>query len=156
MQNPTYWGKDLTPQQLAAQPVFDPGQTKNVLVYSKSDDLDRYTDLSSGAAQIVAIQSADWNLVVNNFQYNYLKLPAWAGNAEFMALNTNLYPTNITLVRQAISHAINYTDIYQEAFLGYMSPYVGPSTCLEAILRSRQFHAIPVQHNARAAITESG
>jgi len=33
-QNPTYWGKDLSPQQLAMQPVFDPEQAKNVLIYS--------------------------------------------------------------------------------------------------------------------------
>jgi len=125
-QNPTYWGRDLTPEQLAMQPVFDPGQAQNVIVYNKPADLDRYTDLSTGAAQIAAIQAADWNLVVNNSQYGYVKLPAWAGNAEFLALNTNLYPTNITLVRQAISHAINFTNIYQQAFLGYMSPYVGP------------------------------
>jgi ABC-type transport system substrate-binding protein len=43
-----------------------------------------------------------------------------------MAMNTKIYPTNITTVRQAIVHAINYTDLAQKAFLGHINPYVGP------------------------------
>ena len=125
-QSPTYWGRNLTASQIAAQPLFDPGHAKDVTVSYKADDVSRYADLSDGAAQIVAIGPTDWGLVTANPGLGYTTLPPWAGNADFLALNVNLYPTNITLVRQAISHAINLTQIYQEAFLGYMSPYVGP------------------------------
>jgi len=125
-QNPTYWGKNLTSQELAVQPLFDPGHAKNVIVYSKTDDVSRFSDLSSGAAQIVAIQSTSWNLVTSNPELSYFKMPPWNGEVSFLALNTNLYPTNITAVRQAIVHAINYTDVYAKAFQGQMTPYVGP------------------------------
>ncbi len=126
-QNPTYWGKNLTAAQIAVQPLFDPGHAKNVVVYYKASDLSRFTDLSTGAAQIAAIGPTQWNLVTNSPNtYAYLTSPPWGGEVSLMALNTNMFPTNITLVRQAIVHAINYTDLYQKAFLGQMSPYVGP------------------------------
>jgi ABC-type transport system substrate-binding protein len=37
-----------------------------------------------------------------------------------------MYPTNITLVRQAIVHAINYTDLAEKALLGAVTPFMGP------------------------------
>ncbi len=43
-----------------------------------------------------------------------------------LSLNTQLYPTNITDVRQAIVHAINYSEISQQVFFGETSPLVGP------------------------------
>ena len=43
-----------------------------------------------------------------------------------MSINTRLYPTNITLVRQAIIHAINGLDIIQKAFFGDARQIVGP------------------------------
>jgi peptide/nickel transport system substrate-binding protein len=41
-------------------------------------------------------------------------------------MNTHRSPTNITAVRQAIVHAINYSDISQKVFFGGLSPMVGP------------------------------
>jgi ABC-type transport system substrate-binding protein len=126
-QNPNYWGANLSKSTLAAQPLFDPGHVKNVIVYYKADDLSRYTDLATGAAQIAAIQLSDWNLVQANLgKFAYFKMPPWNGEVALMGLNTHLYPTNITAVRQAIVHSINYTDLYQKAYLGQMTPYVGP------------------------------
>jgi len=99
---------------------------KNVIVNFKPDDTARYIDLSTGVAHIAAIQASHWNLITSNPQYTYFKLPPWAGEVALMGLNVNLYPTNITAVRQAIVHAINYTDLYEKAYQGQMSPYVGP------------------------------
>ncbi len=62
-QNPTYWGDSLTPAQIAAQPMFDPGHVKNVVINYKPDDVTRYTDLSTGTAQVAMIMAQDWNLV---------------------------------------------------------------------------------------------
>ncbi|HYB04008.1 MAG TPA: ABC transporter substrate-binding protein, partial [Nitrososphaerales archaeon] len=126
-QNPTYWGDTLTPAQIAEQPLFDPGHVKNVIIYAKLDDLARYTDLASGAVQIAAIRSADWNLIqADTAKYSFFTNPPWGGLVSALGLNTQLYPTNITAVRQAIVHSLNYTDIAQKAFLGEMSSYVGP------------------------------
>jgi len=126
-QNPTYWGRNLTAAQIAAQPWFDPGHAKTVIVNGKTDDVARYVDLTTGASQISMIEATDWHSVESNpSQYSYYSLlngaPLFAG----MALNTHLYPTNITLVRQAIVHAINYSDISQKVFFGNSTEFVGP------------------------------
>jgi len=126
-QNPTYWGLSLTADEIRANPMLDPGHAKNVIVYIKSDDVARYSDLANGVVQIAAIQSPNWNLVTTNPQtYSYLKLPPWNGEVSLLGLNTHMFPTNIREFRQAIVHAINYTDLYAKAFLGQMNPYVGP------------------------------
>jgi len=126
-QNPTYWGANLTADEIAQQPLFDPGHARTVIVDYKPDDVARYTDLSTGAAQIADIETPDWNLVTQNPQtYAYFKPPTWSGEVALVGLNTHEYPTNITLVRQAIVHALNYTDIAVKAYGGELSPYVGP------------------------------
>jgi ABC-type transport system substrate-binding protein len=43
-----------------------------------------------------------------------------------IGMNTLRYPTNITAFRQAIVHAVNYTDLNQKIFFGSLSPLVGP------------------------------
>ncbi|HXY82349.1 MAG TPA: ABC transporter substrate-binding protein [Candidatus Saccharimonadales bacterium] len=126
-QNPNYWGANMTADEIRANPMLDPGHVKNVIVYIKTDDLARYTDLSTGAVQLAAIQTPDWNLITSQPQtYSYMKLPPWNGEVSLMGLNTHLWPTDVREVRQAIVHAINYTDLYQKAYLGEMTPYVGP------------------------------
>ncbi|MDG6925076.1 MAG: hypothetical protein JRN09_00835 [Nitrososphaerota archaeon] len=127
-QNPTYWGANLTAAQIAANPIIDPGHVKNVVINYVSDDLSRYTDLSTGQAQIAAITSnAEWSLVQQNpSKYSYTVLPPWSADVSAISLNTNEYPTNITAVREAIVNAINYTQINQAAFYGEMTPGMGP------------------------------
>ena len=129
-QNPDYWGKDLTAAQIAANPLMDSGHYKQVIIYYKADDLARYTDLSKGVAQISSIESADWNLITHNPNtYGWVQFPSSANIVSFLAFNVNAYPTNITDVRLAIDHAINYTLLDQTVFpQGAVSPYVGPST----------------------------
>jgi peptide/nickel transport system substrate-binding protein len=126
-QNPSYWGANMTADEIAKQPLNDPGHAKHVILYNKPDDVARYSDLSANTVQIAAIQAPDWNLVTSNPQtYSYVKLPPWAMSVAWWGLNTHLYPTNIREVRQAIVHAINYTDLYQKGWLGAMSPWMGP------------------------------
>ena len=62
-QNPTYWGKNLTPAQIQANPYLDPGHVKNVIIYAKTDDVARYADLASGTVQIAGIETEDWPLI---------------------------------------------------------------------------------------------
>jgi peptide/nickel transport system substrate-binding protein len=126
-QNPNYWGNSLSASDIASNVVLDPGHAKSVTIWFKSDDLARYTDLSTGAAQLTAIQSQDWNLVLANpSEYSYVTNPPFTGQVLAIPLDVNQYPTNITLVRQAIVHAINYTDITQKVFFGQMTPGMGP------------------------------
>jgi len=127
IQNPTYWGDSLTSAQIAAQPMFDPGHAKNVIVKNVPDDLVRYTDVSTGAAQIAAVQSEDWNLVQANLnKFSFFTMPPWGALTTAVAMNTQIFPTNNTDFRLAIVHAINYTDITTKVFFGQASPMVGP------------------------------
>jgi ABC-type transport system substrate-binding protein len=126
-QNPNYWGRNLTQAQIQANPLLDPGHVKNVMIFYKTDDLARYTDLVKGTAQIVAIESPNWPLIrANPDKFSYVKLPPWAEYSFGISLNTQLYPTNITAFRQAIVHAINYTDFNQKVFFGTATQYVAP------------------------------
>ncbi len=122
-QDPNYWGNNLSQSEINSNPYFDSGHVKNVIVYYKSNDLTRYTDLASGTVQIANIQQANWNLVTSNPEFSYVTTP-YGLQAAALALNTLAYPTNITDVRQAIVHAINYTEL-EQIYNG--PPYVGPS-----------------------------
>jgi len=111
-QNPTYWGKSLTSAEIQANPYIDPGHVKNVIINAKSDDVARYTDLSSGQAQIAAIQQQNWPLILANpDKYGYLVMPDASMVFVGIAMNTHRFPTNITDFRLAIEHAVNITDI---------------------------------------------
>ncbi len=126
-QNPNYWGNSLSASEIAANGELDPGHAKTITILYKTDDLSRYTDLSTGAAQLVAIQSQDWSLVLASAsKYSYVTNPPYTAQILAIPLDVNEYPTNITLVRQAIVHAINYSDIDQKVFFGKMTPGMGP------------------------------
>ncbi len=118
-QNPTYWGKNLTASQIQANVLLDPGHVQTAVMYYKADDIARLTDLESGAAQISDILAADWNSITSQpNMFNYLISPPWSSTAFGIALNTQDYPTNNTALRQAIFHAINYTDLIDTALGG--------------------------------------
>jgi peptide/nickel transport system substrate-binding protein len=126
-QNPNYWGRNLTATQIQNDPYLDPGHYKTIFVYGKTDDLVRYTDLSSGQAQIATIFAQDWPLIQQNTaKFGAANIPAQSMIIEGVGMNTLRYPTNITLIRQAIVHAINYTDFAQKVFFGDWAPLVGP------------------------------
>lgn len=125
-QSSSYWARNWTQAQIAANPLLDPGHVKNVIIYNKADDTSRYVDLSTGQVQIATIESTNWNLITQSPQkYGYINTPHGFGTAA-ASLNTMVYPTNITDVRLAIVHAINYSDISAEAFDGLLTPFVGP------------------------------
>jgi len=125
--NPTYWGNNLTTSEIQANPFLQPGHVQNIIVYAKSSDLARFTDLSSGAAQIAIIESEDWSSVVSNpAAYSYYKDTNHSTLFMPFSLDTQLYPTNITDVRLAIVHAINYTDMIDTAWLGEGQELVPP------------------------------
>jgi ABC-type transport system substrate-binding protein len=158
-QNPYYWGDNLSTSQIAANPILDPGHVKNVIINYKPDDLTRYTDLGSGTAQIATILQSDWNLVLANpNQFGYLAAPPWSSLITFISLNTAIYPMNITDFRQAIVHAINYSDIISQAFLGQASLFVGPEYPVYANY-SNLADQLPYEYNltmAQQYLNESG
>ncbi len=126
-QDPNYWGKSLSPADIQANPYLDPGHVKNVIINAKYDDVARFTDLSTGAAQIAGIQTQNWPLVLASpDKYGYLVMPDASMAFVGIAMNTHRYPTNITDFRQAVVHAVNVTDISQRVFFGQLAPMIGP------------------------------
>ena len=125
--NPTYWGANLTAADVQANAYIDPGHVQNVIIYSKSDDVARYTDLSTGAAQIAGIEAQNWPQILKNpDKYGYFVMPDSSMAFVGISMNTERYPTNITDFRQAIVHAVNLTDISQRVFFGGLAPMIGP------------------------------
>ena len=125
-QNPTYWGRILQPRKLLQSGPY-PGHVPNVIINYKPDDLAKYTDLNTGAAQIVEVLKSNWNLVLANpDKFSYFVTPPYAALMSGVGFNTQAYPTNNTWFRQPLVHAINYTDICVKAFLGQCNPVVGP------------------------------
>ena len=127
VKNPHYWGASLTAAQVAANPELDPGHYAKIIVNDKPDDTTRYIDLTTGASQISAVEVSNFKLVENNPQYGFLTLK-YPAEIERMAFNTQIFPTNNTLVRLAMVHAINYTNIIDTAVFGFGIPMVGPET----------------------------
>jgi len=126
-QNPTYWGKSLTASDLAVNPLLNPGQVKTVVIYAKTDDIARYTDLTTGAAQLSAIKASNFKLVMNNTKYDYFAVQSTA-QITAVAINTKIAPTDNVNLRQAIVHAINYKDIWDKAYFGQAGAFLGPET----------------------------
>jgi len=150
-QNPHYWGDSLTAAQIAADPYLDPGHAKTVVVQTVATDTTRYTDLTTGAAQIAGILAQDYGTVVSSpATYGVFNFPSSAAVFVGIAMNTHRSPTNITAVRQAIVRAVNYTDISQKVFFGGLSPMIGPEYPVFS-----QFYALggasPYQYNLTAA-----
>jgi ABC-type transport system substrate-binding protein len=125
-QNANYWGRNLSAADVRGNPYIDPGHVKNVIVNSKFDDIARYTDLSTGQAQIAGILSQDYRVVLANPKYSEFLFPDKAAVYVAVAMNTKRSPTNITAVRQTIVHAVNITDISKKVFFSGLAPMVGP------------------------------
>jgi peptide/nickel transport system substrate-binding protein len=129
VQNPTYWGKNLTAAQIQANPLMSPGDVKTVYINYVPDDISRYTQLSSGTVQVAAIQYQDWNLISTNpSTYGWVTLPGSADETQSVAFNYHEYPMNITDVRLAIEHAVNLSVIDQQVYGGAIHQFFGPET----------------------------
>jgi len=120
-----YWGENLT-DTAASNGFIDPGHYQTIILYDKPDVTTRYLDLQNGNAQLVSLTSSDLQLALaspKTFGVMTLKYPA---GVEYIQFNCQVFPTNITMVRQAIVHAINYTAILQAGALGLGVPFMGP------------------------------
>jgi peptide/nickel transport system substrate-binding protein len=125
-QYPNYWGNKLTAVQISGNPFIDPGHFKTVVVNDKSSETTRLIDLQSGQVQIASLTGSDLQSAQaqpNTYQIMQIKYPA---SLTYMEMNNARFPTNITLVRQAIVHAINYTAVIQVGALGAGAQYMGP------------------------------
>jgi len=115
--NPTYWG--------GVGDVFPTPKLSEVVIRFVPDVTVRLNDLQSGVAQAAV---TDWNHLNS---VSGVTLPNIGVSQTFVMipLNTQKAPTNSLLVREAISHAINFTAVDQGVYHGYISPCMGPVSC---------------------------
>jgi peptide/nickel transport system substrate-binding protein len=127
VRNPTYWARYFTEAEIRANPILNPGAYNTIFEFYKADDIARYTELVSGTAQISAILGANLPLVLRNPDFGIAEYK-FGGIANYLVMNNKVFPTNITLVRQAIVHAINYTDVIDTGVNGFGVRFMGPET----------------------------
>ncbi len=114
--NPTYWGGANGAQPT---PLLD-----RVIIKYVPNSLTRLEDLQRGSAQVIYL---DYSLVgqVAGQPNVYIPNIGAQPNVAFVSMDTQKFPLNNTLIRQAIQHAVNSTDLlrlYHGLGLGLVGP----------------------------------
>jgi len=115
--NPTYWG--------GVSGIQPTPKLKQVIIKVVPDDLTRLLDIEKGSAQLTTITFADVPSSKNSSSI-YIPPIGTTGSINYLGMDTQKFPTNITLVREAIAYAINQTAALQP-FYGLGTPFVGPN-----------------------------
>lgn len=110
--NPNYWG---------AKP-----HVAQVILRYVSTPTDAINDLKSGTAQMAF--NIPFNLLsgINNTSGIVLQNGGLSIDIGYLAINTQMYPLNITDVRLAINYAINKTELISSVLGGFGQPFQGP------------------------------
>ena len=111
MRNPYYWGP---------KPYLD-----RIVIDYRNDASTRLLDIKGGAVQVASI---DPNLIPSLTGSSNIKVQiiGLSDNIAPIGLDVQLFPTNSTLVRLAIAHAINYSFIDSSILNGFGISYAGP------------------------------
>ena len=128
--DPNYWGRTAA----LAQPwnnMIQPATTPVVVIFQSTLDV-TVSDLQHGVVQSASFAYLGPSTISTLSGYSNLHvvpLPTVYGStsgAWWVYLNDTTYPFNNLSVREAVAHAINYTQIIQQAFGGYAQQWVGP------------------------------
>ncbi|GGI80220.1 ABC transporter substrate-binding protein [Vulcanisaeta souniana] len=130
--NPNYWAAELPPNETNI--MLTPPKIKTVILEYTSSANQVMSMLESGKAQLMGPLSlpALPPLYLSTLEQNpCLKVvveppsaPTWL--ILMITLDAQKYPLNVTAVRVALVHAINYTEIIDTVAPGVGLPYVGP------------------------------
>ncbi len=121
--NPDYWAQNLTTTNL----VLEPAKISMITINYKTDELTRSLDLESNGAQASIITFNSLSQVLSACAQCYIPDTGLSGTLEYVTLDTLKAPLNNSLVRQAIIHSINLSQIESAVYDGYSSPVVGPT-----------------------------
>jgi peptide/nickel transport system substrate-binding protein len=125
-----YWGKAAG----ASEPwdnMIQPANTSVEVIFQSTLDV-TINDLKTGVVQSASFAYIGPSTVSELMGLSNLvvdPLPTVFGSTSgswWVYLNVSTYPFNNLSVREAIAHAINYTQIIQDAFGGYAQQWVGP------------------------------
>jgi peptide/nickel transport system substrate-binding protein len=117
VRNPTYWGGP-------GHNVFPTPKLSRVVIYFVPNEATREGNILSGAAGVAAIDTPRISSVNGT---NGVTLPnvGISNTYAWMPLDMAQYPLNITIVREAVVHAINYSEINQVVYHGLLYPSAG-------------------------------
>ncbi len=117
--NPNYWAKGVS----GLPSILQPPHILTIIMKFGLEPNTVIADFGSNAAQIITPPVAQFNDAYAAYKYkNYFTLNQLLINAGYPlcdlanGMNTQVYPTNITSLRQAIVHAVNYSSIEQQLY----------------------------------------
>ncbi len=128
--DPNYWGRaayaqdpwnhEIQPANTTIQVIFQ--QLQSVTINDLKTGLVQEASFAyTGPSTISQLQGIS-GLTVSALPTIY----GATGGSWWIYMNQNTFPFNNLTVREAIAHAINYTQIVDQAFGGYASQWVGP------------------------------
>lgn len=125
--DPNYWGNGAA----NSNPMIQPANTSVQVIFQDSQAI-TISDLTDGLVQAASFAYIGPD-TVTQLQgvagVTAQPLPTVFGStsgAWWIYLDQNQYPFNNLSVREAVAHAINYTQIIDQAFGGYAQQWVGP------------------------------
>ena len=127
VKTPSYWANTLPASEL--NNAISPAILSNVIIYFKPSAAS-IADLRSGAAQMILAPVTYYNVTSKIQGVTTSILGPAFGSAEattYVYMDPLAFPAfNDTLVREAISYAINYQAIISDVFAGNAIQWVGP------------------------------
>ena len=125
-----YWGKAAAAEE-PWNNLIQPANTSVDVIFQPTLDV-TINDLKTGVAQSASfayIGTSTLSQLKSFSNLNVITLPVVYGStsgAWWVYLNLTTSPFDNLSVREAIAHAINYTQIIDDAFGGYAQQWVGP------------------------------
>ena len=117
--NPNYWAKGVSGLSSVLQPPIIP----TIIMKFGVEQTTQVEDFGSNDAQVVAPVIAEFGDLYSTYKYNsYFSFSQLLDNAGYPlcdlanGINTQIFPTNSTLLREGMVHAVNYSQILQEGY----------------------------------------
>jgi peptide/nickel transport system substrate-binding protein len=117
VRNPKYWG--------GVGNVEPTPRVDAIIIKYVPNALTRIEDVQRGTAQMALV---DPSLVPQAVASGGIYVPNMGPfpTVDFIPLDTQKFPFNNQLIRQAVAHAINYTAV-RKLYYGFENPWVGPN-----------------------------
>jgi len=117
--NPNYWAAGVS----GLAPVLQPAIIPTIIMYFGNSPNTEIQDFSSNKAQITFPEISEFNNLYSSYKYkSYFPFSKLLDNAGAPlcdlanGINTQIYPTNSTLLREGMVHSVNYTQILQTLY----------------------------------------
>jgi peptide/nickel transport system substrate-binding protein len=131
--NPTYWGIGMN----NLQPVMQPPKIPVIIINYGLSPNSRLEVFATNQAQISFVELPVLGQLWNAYQYkqgltlnDLIQNFGTGPNTFFIPMNVDRFPTNNTDFRQAVVHAINYTQLLDETYgfngTVYAQNFLGP------------------------------